>query len=167
MQFSMWLGGVCGLLCLLAVVPCGVAEQRPFSGKLCLRDADGRTLYSVPLAEGREFGIRFIHSVAKSPVEEWFRVENGVLHLKRTVYQDFGAGLPFQPGPGQKMTFSGGRITLEGFDTPLPCFDVRVGRIAHHALLLPDGANYRNVPLADVSPPGTAVTFSLENACDQ
>lgn len=163
---------LCGLLCGLLALggACGAASSELPSGvvsggpRLCLRAADGRLVFSVPLREGEEFGIRFIHSVAKSPVEEWFQAERGVIHLKRTVYQDFGAGLPFEPGPGQRMTFSQGKIVLAGFDMSLPHFDVRVGRIAQHTLLLPEGRACRTVPLATLSAPGTALTFSLENA---
>lgn len=163
---------VWSLLCCLAAWadPCGASSIEQTSGavsgvqRLCLRTADGRPVFSVPLAEGKEFGIRFIHSVARSPVEEWFRAERGVIRLKRTIYQDFGAGLPFEPGPGQRMTFLRGKIVLAGFDMPLPRFDVRIGRIARHALLLPGDGTCRVVPLETLSPPGTALTFSLENA---
>ena len=52
----------------------------------------------------------------------------------------------------------------------LPSFDVRVGRIAQHTLLLPleDAAEgksargmTREIPLAELAPPGSAVTFTL------
>ena len=53
-----------------------------------------------PVRRGKDWvRIRYIHSVAKSPVEDWFRVSQQTIFLERTVYQDFGAGLPHTPGP--------------------------------------------------------------------
>ena len=130
--------------------------------RLELRDADGRALFSRPVREGDVFGLRFRHSVALSPVEEWFRIEDGGIFLEKTVYQDFGAGLPHQPGPGQTMTQEGGRLIISGYHRRLPAFDVRVGRVAGHMLLLPGSRGmWRAVPLSRLSPPGSAVTFTL------
>ena len=50
--------------------------------------------------EGLSFGIRYIHSVAKSPVEDWFRVSQQTIFWKNGL-SGFGAGLPHTPGPGQ------------------------------------------------------------------
>ena len=71
--------------------------------RLVLRDSSGRELFSRPAPDGSEFAIRYRHSVALSPVEDWFSVSGGCIYLEKTVYQDFGAGLPHQPGQGQRM----------------------------------------------------------------
>ena len=42
------------------------------------------------------FYTRFIHSVQKTPVEEYFTViVDGTIRLDKTKYQSFGVGLPF------------------------------------------------------------------------
>ena len=40
--------------------------------RLVLRDSSGRELFSRPAPDGSEFAIRYRHSVALSPVEDWF-----------------------------------------------------------------------------------------------
>lgn len=171
-----------GLLCLCMLfwagtaraaspeAPGGPAEWGNTDGRLVLKNADGVVLFSYPARDGLAFGIRYIHSVAKSPVEDWFRVSRGMIFLEKTVYQDFGAGLPHNPGPGQTMSTGDGHIVISGYHKALPSFDVRVGRIARHTLLLPrEGAadgepaqgNAREIPLATLAPPGSAVTFTL------
>ncbi len=171
-----------GLLCLCILfwagtaraaspeAPDGPAGRGNMDGRLVLKNADGVVLFSCPARDGLAFGIRYIHSVAKSPVEDWFRVSRGMIFLEKTVYQDFGAGLPHNPGPGQTMSTGDGHIVISGYHKTLPFFDVRVGRIARHTLLLPrEGAtdgdsaqgNAREIPLATLSPPGSAVTFTL------
>ena len=106
--------------------------------RLVLRDSSGRELFSRPAPDGSEFAIRYRHSVALSPVEDWFSVSGGCIYLEKTVYQDFGAGLPHQPGPGQRMYTENGKVVISGYHMALPSFDVRVGRVANHTLLLPE-----------------------------
>ena len=164
------------LLCLCTLLWAGAAradsldETAGRDGDLVLKNADGLVLFSCPAREGLNFGIRYIHSVAKSPVEDWFRVSHQTIFLEKTVYQDFGAGLPHTPGPGQTMSTGDGHIVISGYHKALPSFDVRVGRIARHTLLLPlEGAAEgksargmtREIPLAELDPPGSAVTFTL------
>ncbi|MCR4667333.1 MAG: DUF1850 domain-containing protein [Desulfovibrio sp.] len=134
---------------------------------LVLQDSTGKILARYPIPDRTCFGILFIHSVAKSPVEEWFCRQNSELFLEKTVYQDFGAGLPYRPEGGQRMRVKDGHIIIDGYHRPLPRFDVRVGRIAGHTLLLPehnaqDGSR-KEVRLDSLAKPGSAITFSLEN----
>ena len=70
-------------------VLCGAQDVQ----RLVLRDSSGRELFSRPAPDGSEFAIRYRHSVALSPVEDWFSVSGGCIYLEKTVYQDFGAGL--------------------------------------------------------------------------
>lgn len=157
------------LLCCLLLA--GILQAVPSAaapagqGTLCLRlaDKDGSALATFPVAEGRCFGIRYLHSVARSPVEDWFSVTDGCIYLEKTIYQDFGAGLPHMPQEGQRMYTEKGHIVISGFHRRLPRFDLRVGRIAQHTLLLPqpDGS-CREIPLRKIAPPGSALTFSIE-----
>lgn len=137
---------------------------------LLLKDAAGTVLFSCPVQDGMTFGLRYIHSVAKTPVEEWFCISNQTIFLEKTIYQDFGAGLPHNPEPGQTMTTGNGHIVISGYHRALHSFDVRVGRIAQHTLLLPlentaekhpAHAQVREISLASLAPPGSAVTFTL------
>ena len=91
------------LLCLCTLLWAGAARAASpdgADGDLVLKNADGAVLFSCPAREGLSFGIRYIHSVAKSPVEDWFRVSQQTIFLEKTVYQDFGAGLPHTSGAG-------------------------------------------------------------------
>lgn len=151
----------------LAMIGVGfwLAQERCYVLRLC--DAEGREVFSTELPCGVEFGIRFTHSVALSPVEEWFVAKDGKIALTRTVYQDFGAGLPHEPGPGQHMTVRDGYVEITGFTLLLSHMDVRVGRVAGHELLLPQAGRknaYKVLPLSAWAPPGAALTFSLSKA---
>ena len=120
--------------------------------RLVLRDSSGRELFSRPAPDGSEFAIRYRHSVALSPVEDWFSVSGGCIYLEKTVYQDSGAGLPHQPGPGQRMYTENGKVVISGYHMALPSFDVRVGRVANHTLLLPEeGGGQKEIPLNSIT----------------
>lgn len=44
----------------------------------------------------RQFSLGYIHSVMKTPAEEFFSInENNEIVLEKTVYESFGVGLPF------------------------------------------------------------------------
>lgn len=154
-----------GALCVLAVC---VAWWMGPEQVLVLRDVQGHEVFTTPLPQDGVFGIRFTHSVALSPVEEWFHADDGVIALDRTVYQDFGAGLPHETAPGQRMTVRDGYIEISGYTLRLQRMDVRVGRVAGHVLLLPPGRTdktaVRELPLSALAPPGAALSFTVEKA---
>lgn len=139
-------------------------------GELRLLDASGAIVAAWPLAEGQAFAIRYTHSVAQTPVEDQFRIKGGVIHLDRTIYRDFGAGLPTAPEGGQSMRVEKGRVVISGFDRPLPAFDLRVGRVAGHTLILfspADGAvPVAEMPLARLARPGSALTVTYAPGTD-
>ncbi len=139
--------------------PAGAAGEA--GGELCALGADGSVLGAWPMAEGQGFAIRYTHSVALTPVEDHFVIRDGIIRLDKTVSQDFGAGLPSAPEPGQSMSAGNGRIVMSGYNRPLPRFDVRVGRVAGHVLLLPAGGGMRELPLTDLAPAGNALTFTF------
>ena len=149
---------LCGASCLFA----GDGKSSSGSAQLVVQTADGKTVLTRDFPRGSSFGIRFIHSVAKTPVIDWFSAPDGTLQLDKTVYQDFGAGLPHRPEAGQTMRVSDGHIVISGYDMPLPSFDVRVGRVAHHTLLLPEA--WEEIPLDTLASPGAALTFTVQTA---
>ncbi|MDE7241351.1 MAG: DUF1850 domain-containing protein [Desulfovibrio sp.] len=143
---------------LLLPPAAGAADEG--AGELCVLDAAGAVAGAWPLEEGQGFAIRYTHSVALTPVEDHFLIRDGIIHLDKTVYQDFGAGLPSVPEPGQRMSTGDGRIVMSGYARPLESFDVRVGRVAGHTLLLPPGAGRPETPLPELAPAGSALTFT-------
>lgn len=161
-------------LSLYLVIFLAVFAQNACAGSpLCLiiEDEGGKTLFKWPVRNGSQFAIRFNHSVALSPVTDYYKIENGKIFLDKTVYQDFGAGLPHAPEAGQKMTTGNGEIVISGFDRELPAFEVRVGRIARHRLLLFDREvsesknDINEIPFTELAKPGSALRFSLSGSC--
>ena len=130
---------------------------------LCLLDKNGKILFKTEINQNSQFGIRFIHSVAKTPVEDWFSVQNGHIYLEKTIYHDFGAGLPYKPDQNQNMKFTDDEIIISGYHTKLSQFDQLVGHIANHTLLLPQSdKTIAEIPLNKLAKPGQSITFIIK-----
>ena len=109
------------------------------------------------------FAVRFLHSWARSPVDELFQVDSGNnIVLKETIYEDFGAGLPHEPEQGRplsSMTVENGKIHIRGIDRIVPDLQVRTGRfVAGHTLIYGD----KHVPFSDFAAPGSTVIFKAQ-----
>lgn len=150
---------------LLQAAPQDTSIRTPHASQLIIQDDKGQQLQRLILCPQGRFGIRYIHSVALSPVEDWFYISDRTIFLEKTIYQDFGAGLPHHPASGQTMYQADGQIIIDGFKQALPRLELRVGRVAHHTLLLPrlgmdvpaDG--YEEIPLMDLARPGSTVVL--------
>lgn len=148
-------------------IPCMAADGGPLA--LCLEDDKGKILFEKRVHNGDEFAIRFIHSVAKTPVTDYFIVKDGKIFLDKTIYHDFGAGLPHNPGKGQEMKTEHGEISITGFNREIPELALRVGRIAEHTLVLPDKDSMQSgpqksqeIPLNTLAKAGSVILFRIQ-----
>lgn len=150
--------GLAGLTCLTG----GVLHAAPPCAVIVLYDDSGREVFEFSPPDGR-FTIRFIHSWARTPVEEIFQVdeENNIV-LRETVYEDFGAGLPYEltPESQMSMTVENGKVHIRDMHRIVPDLQVRTGQlIAAHVLLYED----KSVSFSDFVKPGSVVVFRVKN----
>lgn len=125
---------------------------------LLINEQSGQVLFCAPAARGSQFAVSFIHSVNKSPVTEYYRIEEGQIYLESLRYYTFGAGMPTEPEQEQTMRFEAdGSIIIEGFDRPMPRLVYNIGRVANHTLHWQDNA----IPLNTLDAPGQPVLFSV------
>lgn len=160
------------LVVLIALQLFGLsANASSVSLVLALKDKDGVPLLTVPVKNGSVFAIRYTHSVAQTPVTDFFIIRDGSIWLDKTIYHDFGAGLPHQPEAGQQMTQKNGELIISGYNRKLPQFALRVGRVANHMLLLlKNGLTDKNdmeIRLDELAPPGSVINFAVEAADGQ
>lgn len=143
---------------LLVVVP--ICLFWPSGPALIVTDASGKRVYSREMELGERFSVVFIHSVAKSRVEEVFEITGDAeFRLRETLYADFGAGLPHEELPGLRMEFGEGRIRLSGYDVRFDELSIRVGYIAGHRLKFSAGEPVR---LAELAKPGAELRLAVK-----
>ena len=90
--------------------------------------AGGNRVAMIQAEPGTSFAIRFIHSVQKTPVEEYLAVDADghgfVLHS--TKYQSFGVGLPFLEGEGD-FRQEGDYYIMDNMERHFPSLTLRTG----------------------------------------
>lgn len=155
----------------LWAMPAYTATNQPSNKSqpiLKLLDSHNIQIFAAPINTQCGFAVSYTHSVALSPVTDYFNIIDGSIYLERTVYQDFGAGLPTSPMAGQTMRQKDGFIEISGFHQKLPYFSLRVGRISAHKLILlePDkkGVCHESkvLPLANIAKPGSSINFEAK-----
>ena len=141
-------------LTVAALFICSSKEQY----LLLTNELSGQVLFCVTADQGSEFAVSFNHSVNKSPVIEYYRIENGLIYLKSLRYYTFGAGMPTELLQGQTMRHEeDGAMVIEGFDRPIPHLVYNIGRISNHTLHWQG----REIPLNTLDAPGQPILFSL------
>ncbi|WP_295159286.1 DUF1850 domain-containing protein [Selenomonas sp. AE3005] len=142
---------LCGLGVILALwqiltLPCLVVT------------AGGQRLLMKEAVAGMALSLRFIHSVQKTPVEEFLVVNEACneLTLTATKYQSFGVGLPFLPGEGE-FTQEGDYFYLRGQNRHFKELGLRVGKGTELSLSIAD----KYLPVYEDYAPGTLVELKL------
>lgn len=121
-------------LTLLFLAVLSVILFSPFLKGITITDyKTGRKLYCHTAGAGDSFSIRYIHSVNKSPVEDFFLIgNNDELILEKTVFLSFGAGVPASSADGGEMTVYDNRIEVTGINRRIDNFLLFVGVTAEH-----------------------------------
>lgn len=142
------------LLGLLAATGAFVLVPRHVTLEVVPTDT-ARQVLCAKMRDGEEFVLFFTHSVNRRPVYDTIRVARDHVIVVKSRYDAFGAGMP------EHSTAEGTfRVAKDGWiewtiNRPMPEVVVRVGRVANHTLRLKG----REIPLASLSPPGTAVAL--------
>lgn len=84
----------------------------------------------------KEFYISFIHSVNRTPVNEYYRIENDKFFVYKTTFYSFGAGMPDgSENSNSDMKFNdNGLVEIDNIDRELREFTYMVGTYAGHTL---------------------------------
>ena len=85
---------------------------------------------------GGEFSVEFIHSVNKSPVEDFYQVRKDGIYVVRTKYYGFGAGVQTELEDGQILTYedNGSSMVISGIDRRMDDLQYIVGTVSDHVL---------------------------------
>lgn len=105
--------------------------------QIIVEDAKTGEIYlSCPLRMGGEFSVEFIHSVNKSPVEDFYQVRKDGIYVVRTKYYGFGAGVQTELEDGQILTYedNGSSMVISGIDRRMDDLQYIVGTVSDHVL---------------------------------
>ena len=133
-----------------------------FSEKYLLisNEETGEILFRTEAKDGEEFSVSYIHSVNKSPVTEYYQIQDTDIYLTAMRFRAFGAGIPEQPEEGQTMRIEGEDMVIEGYLRPIHNLCYFVGYTAEHTLHWRDEA----IRLDELTEPGEPVLFSVTDS---
>ncbi len=95
----------------------------------------GKLVYCGKIEDFEEFYISFIHSVNRTPVNEYYRIENCRFLVYKTTFYSYGAGMPDgSDNPDAHIKFVDGKVEIDNINRILSEFTVLVGTLADHTL---------------------------------
>lgn len=105
------------------------------------------------------FSIRWTHSIHRTPVEEFFRIEGSQLILYRMSFQEYGIGMDTQLAPGEQLIVEDGHFVIEGMNRPFSSIQLYIGQVrAQHTLIFQG----KEIPLSTLDQPGASVIIQVE-----
>lgn len=128
----------------VAVLFIGAATAKLFP-QIVIVSGD-QTVYT---AKEQPFSIEFVHSVNRTPVTEYYEVQDGQLMVTACRYYAFGAGVASLPEDGGTIEIlSDGSMLLTGLNRRLPQLNIRLSDVTQHFLHI-DGST---ITLSQLAP---------------
>ena len=152
-------------LCVVAVILALVAISGRFlfaDPVQCVVMTDAETdevYFQQPLEADGVFSVSYIHSVNKSNVEEYYRLEDDELCLFRARYRAFGAGVATELEEGQTLSYEDGYMIIENIHYQIPNLVYRVGTVSDPLIHIGEQTWH----MKDLAPELTSVRFTIQN----
>ncbi|MFP4021382.1 MAG: DUF1850 domain-containing protein [Halanaerobium sp.] len=100
-----------------------------------------KIIWEENINNGDQFKIKYLHSVARTPVIEFFEIKDGKILLTKTEYQSYGAGLPTSNRQGDYVV-EDDKFIIKNIDQLLPEIMLRVSDYAEHEFIFKE-ENYK------------------------
>jgi len=141
---------IAGLLAIAAILV--ILLNLEIVPALIIKDSRGSTIVRLPLYDG-QFIHHYIHSVHKTPVDEYFEVRGKDLELTKVKYDTYGVGMPSDGGEG--FSEENGRfvVILHRTFSSIP---IRVSIVPDHGVIVSGTL----LPFTKWVPMETAITLS-------
>ena len=152
-------------LCVVAVILALVAISGRFlfaDPVQCVVMTNAETdevYFQQPLEADGVFSVSYIHSVNKSNVEEYYRLEDDELYLFRARYRAFGAGVATELEEGQTLSYEDGYMIIENIHYQIPDLVYRVGTVSDPLIHI----GTQTWHMKDLAPPLTSVRFTIQD----
>lgn len=106
--------------------------------------SNGKTsdiVYIDSISNAEEFVVSFRHSVNRTPVNEFIKIQGNKFIVYKTTFYSYGAGMPeYDAQSKQKVTINNGLVQIENIDRELNNFTYMVGTYADHTLSYKDNS---------------------------
>ncbi|HOS70277.1 MAG TPA: DUF1850 domain-containing protein [Bacillota bacterium] len=119
----------------------------------------GEIAYIDKIENVREFAVSFRHSVNRTLVNEFIRIEGEMFVVYKTTFYSYGAGMPeYDANSKQIITITDGIVQIENIDRKLDSFTYMVGTYADHTLSYKD----KTIKLSELVEPQKPAYFNIQ-----
>ena len=115
--------------------------------------------FQQPLEADGVFSVSYIHSVNKSNVEEYYRLEYGEIYLFKARYRAFGAGVATELEEGQTLSYEDGYMVIENIHYRIPNLVYRVGTVSDPLIHIGEQTWH----MKELAPSLTSVRFTIQD----
>ncbi|QPC46107.1 DUF1850 domain-containing protein [Mangrovibacillus cuniculi] len=147
---KVWISSFCLLLVLGAF---------PLFSSLSIYSLQDKLLFSTHIKNHRSFIITYEHSIHKSPVMEYFQLDDLELVLKKVKYEDTSIGMPSNAPEGASFKLENGKYIIENLDTRLDEIFLLVDQVSANYQLL---VNNEKITLHTIAPKGSTIKIKVE-----
>ncbi|HYE82973.1 MAG TPA: DUF1850 domain-containing protein [Clostridia bacterium] len=132
----------------------------PMHGRFTISNGKtGEIAYIDEIENVGEFVVSFRHSVNRTPVNEFIRIQGNKFIVYKTTFYSYGAGMPEFDGSGkQKVTIDNGLVLIENIDRELESFAYMVGTYADHIFSYGD----KSIRLSEFIEPQNPAFFRIK-----
>lgn len=108
----------------------------------------------------KEFSIEFIHSVNKSPVIDYYTIDNNNnIIITKTTYFGFGAGVQTELNDNEQIEYGkNGEMTVTNINKVISPLIYIVGTVSHHTINI----NNKNIILDEKYGKNTHIRFEVK-----
>lgn len=123
-------------------------------------DKNGFLLDVYEFNDKKDFSIEFIHSVNKSPVIDYYMVDdNNNIIITKTTYFGFGAGVQTELNDNEQIEYgNNGEMTVTNINKVISPLIYIVGTISHHTMNIND----YNIVLDEKYGKNTHIRFEIK-----
>lgn len=126
---------------------------------LIMTNADtGELYFQEPLETDGIFSVSYTHSVNKTNVEEYYRLENNSLYLFKARYRSFGAGVATEITANQTLRYEDGYMVIENIHYQIPSLVYKVGTISDPLIHI----GQQTWHMKELAPSLTSVQFTVQ-----
>ena len=149
---------VVAVILTLSIISCKPLFTDPVQYLIMANAYTDEVYFQEPLEDDGVFSVSYTHSVNKTNVEEYYRLEDGDLYLFKARYRSFGAGVATEIAPGQTLRYEDGYMIIENMHNKLPSLIYKVGTVSDP--LIHNGQQTWH--MKELAPSLTSVRFTVQ-----
>ena len=150
---------VVAVILTMTIISCKPLFTDPVQYLIMANAYTDEIYFQEPLEDDGVFSVSYTHSVNKTNVEEYYRLEDGDLYLFEARYRSFGAGVATEIAPGQTLRYEDGYMLIENIHYKIPSLVYKVGTVSDPLIHI----GQQTWHMKELAPSLTSVRFTVQH----